>query len=224
MKIVFLTGAGISAESGISTFRDSDGLWEKYRIEDVCTDTALVRNPALVHQFYNVRRRELFTVEPNSAHRRIAELLAEGHDVKVVTQNVDNLHERGGMPADRVIHLHGELMKVRSMTDSSRIFTLDESNLDTTPDTRIEGHAVRPHIVFFGEPVPMLEAAIDEVADADVLVIVGTSLKVYPAASLYQYAKPGAEIYYIDPNPAGVPAGVHVIRAKATEGMRQLKF
>lgn len=224
MKIVFLTGAGISAESGLSTFRDSDGLWDKYRIEDVCTDTAMIRNPELVHEFYNARRRELLKVEPNYAHRRIAELLAEGHDVRVVTQNVDNLHERAGMPSDRIIHLHGELMKVRSLNNPSKIFTLTKDNLDTTPQTRIEGEPVRPHIVFFGEAVPMLEPAIEEVSDADVLVIVGTSMKVYPAAALYRYAKPGAKIYYIDPNPAEEPASVTVIAETATEGMRKLKF
>ncbi|MDE7388658.1 MAG: NAD-dependent deacylase [Muribaculaceae bacterium] len=222
MKIVFLTGAGISAESGISTFRDSDGLWEQYSIEDVCTDRALLRNPGLVHQFYNARRHDMLRAEPNAAHRHIADLLAQGHDVRVVTQNVDDLHERGGMPADRVLHLHGELTKVRATDNPELLFTLPADGLDTTPDTVISGHRVRPHIVFFGEPVPMLEPAIDIVSQADVLVIVGTSLAVYPAAGLINYARPGARVLYIDPHPAAVPPGVSVIAAKATEGMARL--
>ncbi len=224
MKIVFLTGAGISAESGISTFRDSDGLWEKYRIEDVCTDTALIRNPELVHEFYNARRRDLLKAEPNAAHRFIASLAVDGrHDVRVVTQNVDDLHERGGMPADRVLHLHGELMKVRSTSDPKKLFTLTPPDLDTTPDTVIDGDHVRPHIVFFGEPVPMIEPAIELVSEADILVIVGTSLAVYPAAGLMNYTRPGARIIYVDPNPAAVSPGVTVIAAKATEAISKLR-
>lgn len=222
-KIVFLTGAGISAESGISTFRDSDGLWENYSIEDVCTADAIRRNPALVHEFYNQRRRDTMKAEPNAAHRYIADLYNSGkYDVEVVTQNVDDLHERGGMPADRVTHLHGELMKVRATDNSDLLFTLSPDAPDTTPDTVIDGHHVRPHIVFFQEPVPMLEKAVEIVAETDVLVIVGTSLNVYPAASLIHYTKPGCKIYYIDPRPAPVPAGVKVIAEPATKGVQLL--
>lgn len=220
-KLVFLTGAGISAESGISTFRDADGLWENYPVMEVCSADGFRRNPALVHEFYNQRRRQLLTVEPNSAHRAIAELM-EKYDVYVVTQNVDNLHERGGMPANRVLHLHGELMKVRALDDPNLLFTLEEPNLDTTPHTLIEGHQVRPHIVFFQEAVPMLEPAAELVEQADILVIVGTSLVVYPAAGLINYARPDAKIYYIDPHPAAVPGRVKVIAEPATKGMELL--
>lgn len=220
-KLVFLTGAGISAESGISTFRDADGLWENYPVMDVCSADGFRRNPALVHEFYNQRRHQLLTVEPNSAHRAIASLM-EKYDVYVVTQNVDNLHERGGVPANRVIHLHGELMKVRALDNPSLLFTLREPNLDTTPQTIIEGHNVRPHIVFFQEAVPMLEPAAEIVEQADILVIVGTSLVVYPAAGLINYARPDAKIYYIDPHPAIVPPRVKVIAEPATKGMEML--
>lgn len=220
-KLVFLTGAGISAESGISTFRDADGLWENYPVMDVCSADGFRRNPALVHQFYNERRRQLPTVEPNAAHRAIAALM-DRYDVYVVTQNVDNLHERGGVPAERVIHLHGELMKVRALDDPTLLFTLQEPNLDTTPKTLIEGHQVRPHIVFFQEAVPMLKPAAEIVHQADILVIVGTSLVVYPAAGLIDYARPDAKIYYIDPHPAIVPSRVKVIAEPATKGMEIL--
>lgn len=223
MKILFLTGAGISAESGISTFRDSDGLWEHYRIEDVCTDTALIRNPALVHEFYNQRRRDMLKAEPNAAHRAIATLLERGHDVRVVTQNVDNLHERGGMPADRVLHLHGELTKARAVDRPDLTFDLPALGItDTDPVTPVCGHLVRPHIVFFGEAVPNLEPAAELVHQADMLVIVGTSLQVYPAASLINYARPGTPTVYIDPRPAAVPAGVSIIAKPATSGMTDL--
>lgn len=220
-KLVFLTGAGVSAESGISTFRDADGLWEQYPVMDVCSADGFRRNPALVHEFYNQRRHQLLDVEPNDAHRAIASL-ADRYDVYVVTQNVDNLHERVGMPAGRVLHLHGELMKVRSLSDPSRVFTLAPPNIDTTPETRIDGHAVRPHIVFFQEQVPMLETAAEIVSQADILVIVGTSLAVYPAASLIDYARPGIPVYYIDPQPARVPSWVKVIEQPATIGMQTL--
>lgn len=220
-KLVFLTGAGVSAESGISTFRDADGLWEKYPVMEVCSATGFAANPALVHQFYNDRRRQLLEVEPNAAHRAIAELERD-FDVMVITQNVDNLHERAGTPVDHIIHLHGELMKVRSLSDPSRLFTLTPPDISTTPQTVIEGHRVRPHIVFFEEAVPMIEPAAEVVAEADILVIVGTSLNVYPAAGLMHYARPGIPVFYIDPRPAAVSPSVHVIPQPATKGMQTL--
>lgn len=218
-NLVFITGAGVSAESGISTFRDSDGLWENYPVMEVASHTGFVRNPALVHEFYNMRRKDLLDKLPNEAHKWIARL-EEYFNVDVITQNVDNLHEKGG--STRVLHLHGELMKVRAMDDEQLTFTLGEDNLETTPDTVIEGHLVRPHIVFFEEAVPMIEPAIDIVREADIVVIIGTSLNVYPAAGLVAYARHGAEIYYIDPRPAAVPAWVKVIPLPATQGMARL--
>lgn len=220
-KLVFLTGAGASAESGISTFRDADGLWENHDVMEVCSADGFRRNPALVHEFYNARRKQLAEVEPNGAHRAIADLMKD-FDVYVVTQNVDNLHERGGVPADRVTHLHGELMKVRALDDDSLVYELKPEACETTPHTLIDGHQVRPHIVFFQEAVPMLEPAAEIVSQADILVIIGTSLVVYPAAGLINYARRDAEIYYIDPHPAAVPSRVHVIPMKATEGMKLL--
>lgn len=218
--LVVLTGAGMSAESGIATFRDSGGLWDKYPVMDVASHDGFVRNPALIHQFYNQRRRELVKAQPNAGHSALAEL-EQWYDVDVITQNVDNLHERAG--STRVLHLHGELMKVRSMTHPERIYTLTEDNLETSVDTRDEyGDPVRPHIVFFQEAVPNIEPAIEIVEEADILVIIGTSMAVYPAAALFNYARRGIPIYYIDPNPAPVPSNVTVIRATATEGLREL--
>ena len=201
-RIVVFTGAGVSADSGISTFRDSDGLWANYRIEDVCTPEALVHNRAQVIEFYNIRRRELFSVEPNAAHRAIAEL--EQHfDVEVVTQNVDNLHERAG--STRVTHLHGELTKLRSMQNPNLIVPIEgwEQRLeDRAPD----GAPLRPHIVFFGEAVPMFDKARDLVKEADLLIIVGTSLAVYPAASLVGWVKNNdVPIYVVDPSVPKIP-------------------
>lgn len=220
-KLVFLTGAGVSAESGIRTFRDADGLWEQYPVMDVCSASGFARNPALIHRFYNERRTQLLTVEPNDAHRAIARL-EEDFDVMVITQNVDDLHERAGTPQNHIIHLHGELMKVRSLTDESKVFRLTAENLETSTETRIEGHPVRPHIVFFEEAVPMIEPAAEIVAQADILVIIGTSLAVYPAAGLIHYAKRGIPVYYIDPNPAAVGSGINIIAEPATIGMQTL--
>lgn len=219
-KLVFLTGAGMSAESGISTFRDSGGLWEKYPVMDVASADGFARNPELVHQFYNQRRHDLLKASPNEGHRIIADL-EKDFDVDVITQNVDNLHERAG--SSKVLHLHGELMKVRSLRDENRLFTLSEDNLDTTPDTLIDGDHVRPHIVFFQEAVPMIEPAIDLVSRADIVVVIGTSLNVYPAAGLLNYAPAGVPVFYIDPHPAPTPDWVTVIPAGATEGMHQLR-
>lgn len=220
-KIVVFTGAGVSADSGISTFRDSDGLWANYRIEDVCTPEALVRNRAQVIEFYNIRRRELFSVEPNAAHRAIAEL-EQYFDVEVVTQNVDNLHERAG--STRVTHLHGELMKLRSERNPELIVPIE--GWEQTLDARAEdGALLRPHIVFFGESVPMFDAATRIAASADVMIVVGTSLAVYPAASLVRYASAGVPVYVVDPgNPdvAMIRNPLTHIKARAAEGMPAL--
>ena len=219
-KLVISTGAGMSAESGISTFRDAGGLWEKYPVMDVASADGFARNPALVHEFYNRRRHELQKAEPNAGHRGLADL-EQMFDVYVITQNVDDLHERAG--STHVMHLHGELMKIRSTTHPERVYTLDPKHLDTTPETRDRyGDPVRPHIVFFQEAVPMMEPAAQLASEADIFVVIGTSLNVYPAASLMQYVRPGVPVFYIDPNPAPVPPHVTVLRTTATEGVRQL--
>lgn len=218
-KLVISTGAGMSAESGISTFRDAGGLWENYPVMDVASADGFRRNPALIHRFYNERRRQLVSAQPNAGHLGLA-ALEKDYDVYVITQNVDDLHERAG--SSKVLHLHGELMKVRAIDDESKVYTLHPEALDTTPDTVIDGHHVRPHIVFFQEAVPNFEPAVELVAEADVFVIIGTSLVVYPAAALLNYVRRGVPVYYIDPNPAQVPAGVHVIKATATEGVEIL--
>lgn len=217
-KLVISTGAGMSAESGISTFRDAGGLWENYDVMEVASHDGFVRNPALVHQFYNARRRDLLKAKPNAGHLGLVDL-ENDYDVYVITQNVDDLHERAG--SSKVLHLHGELAKVRALDDPDLTFKI-EPGVETTPETRIDGHAVRPHIVFFQEAVPMFEPATELAAQADVFVIVGTSLVVYPAAGLLHYVRRGVPVYYIDPNPSPVPEGVTVIRAKATEGMAEL--
>lgn len=220
-KIVVFTGAGMSADSGIATFRDADGLWANYRIEDVCTPEALVRNRALVIDFYNMRRREMLAAQPNAGHLAIAGLECD-FDVEVVTQNVDDLHERAG--STRVTHLHGELRKLRSMRNPDVIVPIEgwEQPLDATgPD----GALLRPHIVFFGEPVPMFERAAGIAAQAEVMVVVGTSLAVYPAASLVRYVRPEVPIYLVDPgNPdvSGIRNPLTVIRKRATEGVPEL--
>ena len=194
-KIVVFTGAGVSADSGLATFRDADGLWANYRIEDVCTPEALARNRALVIEFYNLRRKELLKTKPNAAHEAIAEL-EQWFDVEVVTQNVDNLHEQAG--SSRVTHLHGELMKLRSQSNPSLIQPIEgwEQKLD---DRAEDGSLLRPHIVFFGESVPMFDRATEIAREADVMVVVGTSLAVYPAAMLVRYARAGVPIYVVDP-------------------------
>ena len=224
-KLVVLTGAGVSAESGISTFRDSDGLWEQYKVEDVASIEGWYRNPSLVLDFYNARRAQLAQVRPNDAHRAIASLENE-YDVTVVTQNVDNLHERAG--STRIIHLHGELTKVRPENccnemdgfSESTVFDIGTDSI-SIGDLAPNGAQLRPHIVWFGEAVPKIEAAIDAVEAADIILIVGTSLQVYPAAGLYAYAKAGTPIYIIDPNSVSVRDGriVH-IKEVATKGMQ----
>lgn len=218
-RLVISTGAGMSAESGISTFRDADGLWENYPVMQVCSADGFEANPALVHQFYNDRRRQLLTVKPNEGHNIIASL-EDDYDVYVITQNVDDLHERAG--SHKVLHLHGELMKARAIDDDSLTFRLTPETIETTPETIIDGHRVRPHIVFFQEAVPNFEPATKLAGEADVFVIIGTSLVVYPAAALLHYVRKGVPVYYIDPHPATVPAGVTVIAKGASEGMREL--
>ncbi len=220
-KLVVFTGAGISADSGIRTFRDSDGLWENYRIEDVCTPEALARNRALVIEFYNMRRRELNRVKPNAAHEAVAQL-EQWFDVEVITQNVDDLHERAG--SSRITHLHGELRKLRSMTNPDLVIDWphwEQKLTDTAPD----GSLLRPHIVFFGESVPMFDQATRIAASADLLVVVGTSLAVYPAASLVHYARPDIPIYLIDPGTPDlrlIRNPLTHIRKRAAEGVPEL--
>jgi len=219
-KIVALTGAGISAESGISTFRDSGGLWEQYDVMEVASIDGWRKNPQLVQRFYNERRKQLGEVEPNDGHRILAEL-EQYFDVTVVTQNVDNLHERGG--STKIIHLHGELTKARSSVNPDYIVDIGYNPIEwgeKAPD----GSQLRPHIVWFGESVPMIYKAADIVYEADILIIIGTSLNVYPAAGLVGYAKKNTPIYLIDPNEVAYPGrNITVISEKATVGMKKLK-
>lgn len=221
-KLVVLTGAGISAESGIKTFRDSNGLWENHRIEDVATPEAWQRNPVLVLQFYNQRRRQLAEVQPNNGHLELARL-ENYFQVEIVTQNVDDLHERAG--STRVLHLHGELKKVRSTKDERLIYPWEEDlNLG---DLCERGTQLRPHIVWFGEPVPMLEKAARLAAQADLFLIVGTSLQVYPAAGLMRYAPADIPFYYIDPKPQitwelDVLPNLQVIAEPASSGVKKV--
>lgn len=227
-RLVVLTGAGVSAESGVSTFRDSDGLWESYKVEDVASIEGWYRDPSLVLDFYNARRAQLTEVRPNAAHRAIAELEDEWN-VTVVTQNVDNLHERAG--STRIIHLHGELTKVRPENCCNDMDGYSEASVFDIGTDRIvlgdkapNGAQLRPHIVWFGEAVPKIEAAIDAVEAADVLLIVGTSLQVYPAAGLYRYAKASTPIYIIDPKDVPVrDSRVRHIKDVATSGMEIFK-
>ena len=223
--VVFLTGAGMSVESGLSTFRGSGGMWNEYRIEDVASIEGYERNPALVLEFYNKRRKELLAVAPNEGHRLVAEL--EKHcEVTVVTQNVDDLHERAG--STNVIHLHGELMKATSTASPNNlqyVRTLTEETIEISMgDKADDGSQLRPYIVWFGEAVPMMDDAIAALRGADAFVIIGTSLNVYPAAGLMNYAPAGIPIYLIDPNdvPPYLPARIKVIRSGASEGMRIL--
>lgn len=215
MKIAVLTGAGVSAESGIKTFRDSDGLWEGHDVMEVASPQGFAKNPALVLDFYNQRRRQLLTVQPNAAHKALADL-EKDHDVTIVTQNVDDLHERAG--SSKVVHLHGELLKAHSTGDENYIVDWKEDlNLgDLCPNE----HQLRPHIVWFGEMVPMLEEAAVVVAEADAIIIVGTSMQVYPAAGLIQYAKPTAKVYFVDPRPSvSETKQIKVFAEKATTGV-----
>lgn len=225
-KLVVLTGAGMSAESGISTFRDAGGLWDKYPVEQVATPEGYAANPQLVTDFYNERRKQLLTVKANRGHELVAEM-EKYFDVTVITQNVDNLHERAG--SSNVIHLHGELTKVTSSwspNDSRYIKELATEEYEVKiGDTAADGSQLRPFIVWFGEAVPMIEKAIDYCEGADVFLIIGTSLNVYPAAGLLNYIPRGVPVYLIDPNQVPIASGrqVHVIQKGASEGMEELK-
>ncbi|MEH6679403.1 MAG: NAD-dependent deacylase [Sediminicola sp.] len=219
-KIVVLTGAGISAESGIKTFRDADGLWEGHNVMEVATPEGYAKNPCLVLDFYNQRRRQLFTVDPNAAHRALVSL-EEKYDVTIITQNVDDLHERAG--SSQVMHLHGELLKVRSTVDDTFITDCRADVLlgDLCP----KGGQLRPHIVWFGEEVPMLDLAMSKVEKTDILIIIGTSMQVYPAASLVHYVPWGTPIYFVDPKPSVSPsdfASLTIVARSAVEGVPDL--
>lgn len=220
-KLVISTGAGISAESGMATYRDAGGLWDNYPVMQVASADGFEQDPALIHRFYSNLRKKLADIKPNAAHYGLKDL-EQYFDVRIITQNVDDLHERAG--SSSVLHLHGELMKVRSMTHPERVYDLTGGDLETTLDTRDKyGDPVRPHIVFFQEDVPNFSPAVDLVAEADIFVVIGTSLVVYPAAALINYVRRDVPIYYIDPRPASVSPRVHVIAEKATSGVETLK-
>lgn len=221
-KLVVLTGAGMSAESGISTFRDSGGLWDRYPVEDVATPEAFHRNPALVLEFYNIRRRELIQAKPNAGHIGIAEM-EKDFEVRVITQNIDNLHEQAG--STNVLHLHGELMKARSTGDESLVYELTTDRPEINiGDTCEKGYQLRPHIVWFGEAVPMISEAIRITRQADIFVIVGTSMNVYPAAGLLNYVKENAPVYLIDPKDVRTNRyDMHHIKKGASEGVKDLR-
>lgn len=220
-KLVVLSGAGMSQESGVKTFRDMGGLWETYDVTEVASPEAWQRDPNLVMRFYNERRKQLFEVEPNDGHKGIAEL-ENWFDVEVVTQNVDNLHERAG--STQVLHLHGELIKVRSTIDPFLIYEMDHWELKMG-DLCEKGSQLRPHIVWFGEAVPEISNAIQIVQKADILVVIGTSLAVYPAASLVNYIQSGTPIFVVDPNrPDVFQDNVIYIEKKAGEGIEILKM
>jgi NAD-dependent deacetylase len=221
-KIVVLTGAGISAESGIRTFRDAGGLWEGYKIEDVATPDAWHRNPGVVLEFYNERRKQLLEVNPNAGHLALVDLEKE-YEVVIITQNVDDLHERAG--SKNIIHLHGELLKARSSGFDHLVYEWKKDIL--AGDLCEKGFQLRPHIVWFGEMVPMLEKAIAEIQNADIVFVIGSSMQVYPAASLVAYAPLDADIYYIDPNPQlnyelSRRPGLKVVSKVATEGVTEV--
>lgn len=220
--VVVLTGAGMSAESGIATFRDSGGLWEQHRVEDVATPEGFAKDPELVFNFYNMRRKAAFKAAPNAGHIGLAEM-EKNYKVSIITQNVDDLHERAG--SSHVLHLHGELTKVRSTLDSSLIYTLTADNSEIHLGDKCErGSQLRPHIVWFGEAVPMIEEAVDIVRTADILVVIGTSLNVYPAAGLINYARHEVPIYLIDPNQVRAARnGVVYIHKGASEGVDELR-
>ncbi len=218
-KIVVLTGAGVSAESGLRTFRDSDGLWEEHRIEDVASPDGWKRNPQLVLDFYNQRRRDVLNAQPNAGHLAIAQL-ENKFDVTVITQNIDDLHERAG--SKKIIHLHGEILKSRSSVDAKLIY-------DYVADIQLgdkceKGSQIRPHIVWFNEAVPMIEVAAREVAGAEIIIVAGTSLQVYPAAGLINYSHPTVPKFLVDPNIPDVSyvRNITCIAKKGSEGLPEL--
>lgn len=217
-KIVVLTGAGISAESGISTFRDSDGLWEQYRVEDVATHEAYLRNPELVLNFYNERRRQLFSVKPNEGHRQLVRL-EQKYDVHIITQNIDNLHEQAG--STNVLHLHGELTKARSDRNDNLIIDIGDRDIhlgDKAPD----GAQLRPHIVWFGEAVPNIEPAAELCEKADYFIVIGTSMNVYPAAGLIHYVPRTAPCYLVDPKAVPISRPITIVQEKAGTGVKKV--
>ncbi len=220
-KLVVLTGAGMSAESGIATFRDSDGLWANYDVEKVATPEGFAADPKLVLDFYNIRRRELLQVKPNPGHTALA-ALEKDFDVYIITQNIDNLHEQAG--SSRVLHLHGELMKARPVNDPSITYDLSPESPDIlVGDTDPNGIQLRPFIVWFGEAVPMIEPAIEWVKAGDIFVIIGTSLNVYPAAGLLNYARRGHPVFLIDPKEVQTQRyDIQHIPQGASEGVREL--
>jgi NAD-dependent deacetylase len=216
-KLVILTGAGMSSESGIKTFRDSGGLWEEYEVTEVATPQAWVKNRDLVLRFYNERRRQLAGCNPNEGHLGLA-LLERHFDVRIITQNIDDLHERAG--STKILHLHGELTKARSTVDRSLIYEIGYK--DINPGDKCEkGSQLRPHIVWFGEEVPMMDEAVTLTADADIFVVIGSSLNVYPAAGLISYAPHKASLWLIDPKDVAFPVNreVEVIKEKASGGV-----
>jgi NAD-dependent deacetylase len=220
-RIVILTGAGMSAESGIRTFRETGGLWEEYDVTEVASPMAWWKNRDLVLRFYNERRRQLAGVKPNAGHTGIAEL-EKYFDVRIITQNVDNLHERAG--SSNVLHLHGELTKARSTSDSALIYDIGYKHINSG-DKCEKGSQLRPHIVWFGEAVPMMDEAIRITSEAEIFVVVGSSLNVYPAAGLIGFAPDNASLWLIDPNEVYIPVNrnVTVINEKASEGVAVLK-
>ena len=219
-KLVILSGAGMSQESGLKTFRDMGGLWEQYRVEDVASIEGWYRNPELVMNFYNERRKQLLETEPNAGHFAVA-ALENDFDVQVITQNVDDLHERAG--STKVLHLHGELRKARSTKDPDLVYTLDHWELKFG-DKCEKGSQLRPHIVWFGEAVPAFYEAIPMVEAADILLVVGTSMQVYPAAGLVNYTRPGVPVFVVDPvRPDFYMNNVTYIEEKASVGMNILK-
>ncbi|HLW29698.1 MAG TPA: NAD-dependent deacylase [Brumimicrobium sp.] len=216
-KIIVFSGAGVSAESGLGTFRDSEGLWEKYNIEEVATPEAWAKDPAMVTEFYNMRRKQCYESKPNSAHYAIAKLEKQ-YNVEVITQNIDNLHERAG--SSKVTHLHGEINKVKSAgPNAEKEYYLQESWEVKMGDLCPEGYQLRPHVVWFGEAVPMLDEAVAIIAEADIVIVVGTSLNVYPAAGILSYAPENAVYYLIDPSEVSVPSYFEVIQKNASEGV-----
>jgi len=217
-KVIVLTGAGISAESGISTFRDSDGLWEQYRVEDVATPEGYAKDPALVLDFYNQRRRQLKDVEPNEGHRQLVRL-EKDFDVHIITQNVDNLHERAG--STQVLHLHGELTKARSSRNPNLITDIGYNDI-RLGDLAEDGTQLRPHIVWFGEAVPNIEPAAELCEQADFFVVVGTSMNVYPAAGLIHYVPRSTPCFLVDPKAVPVSRPVTIFQEKAGTGVKKV--
>lgn len=219
LKLVVLTGAGISQESGIRTFRETGGLWEEYDVMEVATPQAWHKNPVLVQQFYNDRRKQLLECEPNAGHFGLAEL-EKDYEVHIITQNIDDLHERAG--STNILHLHGELRKARSSVDENLLYDIEGWELKMG-DKCERGSQLRPHVVWFGEAVPAIEGAMEIAEAADIFVVVGTSMNVYPAAGLINYVKKGTPIFLIDPAPVYVDANITFIKEKAGKGINTLK-